>query len=268
MDIEDIPMKKLGIILGCGPAAMFAAHAMTLKGWNFRIFTKVKRKSEMFGAQYLHEPIPGLSQSDGTALSYALRGTAAAYREKVYGTTPVPAVSPESLVGKHGAWDIREAYDMAWDLYSGRIEAIGPIGPAELDALNFSQKPRRIFATIPATSLCYRSHGFRQRPVWAIGDAPERGIWAPVVVPDMTVVCNGEPEPHWYRASRVFGHTTVEWPDGPKPPLSEVAQIHKPIDTDCDCFTHLRGFHRLGRFGRWQKSILAHHAFAMATAVL
>jgi hypothetical protein len=247
---------------------MFAAHAMTLKGWNFRIFTKVNRKSEMFGAQYLHEPIPGLSRAGGTPLAYLLFGSATEYRRKVYGDMPVPAVSPESLVGRHEAWDIREAYGRAWDLYSGRIEEIGPIGPDKLDALVFTHRPKRVFSTIPAPALCYRTHGFRQRPVWAVGDAPERGIWAPTAVADMTIVCNGEAEPHWYRAARVFGYSTVEWPDGPKPPLSEVAQINKPIDTDCDCFMHIKGLHRLGRFGRWQKGILSHHSFAMAMAVL
>lgn len=261
-------MRKFGIILGCGPAAMFAAHAMTLARWDFRIFTKVNRQSEMFGAQYLHAPLPGLNKSGPRSLDYSLRGTAEQYKEKVYGAARIPFVSPSAFVGQHYAWDIREAYGRAWDLYSGRIEAIGPIGPAELDALVYTQKPRRVFSAIPANALCYKAHGFQSSQIWAVGDAPERGSFAPVSVPEMTVVCNGEENPRWYRASNVFGYSTVEWPDGPKPPVPNVAQVNKPIVTDCNCFTHIRGFHRLGRYGRWEKGTLSHHAFEMAAAVL
>ena len=46
-------------ILGCGPTGLVAAHACAMKHIPFVIFSK-KRKSFLFGSQYLHEPIPGV----------------------------------------------------------------------------------------------------------------------------------------------------------------------------------------------------------------
>jgi len=47
-------------ILGCGPAGLFAAQAAAEMGCSAVIISKLRR-SEMYGAQYLHSEIPGLT---------------------------------------------------------------------------------------------------------------------------------------------------------------------------------------------------------------
>lgn len=248
-------------VLGCGPAGIFAAQALGLAGWDVRIFSK-KRRSEMFGAQYLHAPIPLLTDEarDFTLLEYVLQGTIDGYRQKVYGGMDVP-VSPERFLGSHRAWDIRGAYYRGWDLWRPKIEDTPDIDGSWIaeNARDF----RMIVSSIPAPDLCLSRHTFGGQNVWAIGDAPERGIFCPIThTPNNTVWCNGEKDVGWYRASNVFGYRTAEWPEDRKPPIKEVASILKPISTNCDCHEKRRNFLRVGRFGRWSKDELSHQAFA------
>jgi len=215
----------------------------------------------MYGAQYLHAPIPGLSFDNGKTLRYHLIGSVEEYRRKVYGNANV-TVSPESLEEAHQAWDIRDAYLRAWDLYSDLIVPIDTISADWVKLQINSRDFACIISTIPAPILCWNpEHKFNSKNVWGIGDAPERGIFAPVRVNPMTVELSGERDTGWYRASNVFGYHTVEWPEGKRPPLSDIAAISKPISTDCDCFPEVL---RLGRYGTWTKGVLAHHAYEEA----
>lgn len=257
-------------ILGCGPAGMFAAHAFTEAGWDVTIYSK-RRRSQMFGAQYLHSPIPGLPEIR-TTIDYQLVGTAAGYRDKVYGPNANVRVSPESLVGTQLAWDIRAAYYAAYDHYEPRvIEASIDLTWMQTEFGNPQVKDywQAIVSTIPAPTLCLErdpnrsatEHQFQSRKVWAVGDAPELGQYCPIAVPANTVVCNGDPERAWYRAANVFDYCTAEWPDDRKPPVSGVAQVLKPISTNCDCWPQVT---RLGRYGAWQKGYLADEAYVRA----
>lgn len=106
------------LILGCGPAGLMAAHAAALRNYDVVIVSK-KRKSEMFGCQYLHQPIPLVSKGDPVDVEYRLQGSIKDYRTKVYGDRPNVAVSPETLETDHKAWNIREAYDSLWAMYGG-----------------------------------------------------------------------------------------------------------------------------------------------------
>jgi hypothetical protein len=54
-----IRRRKRVLILGCGPAGLFAAQAAKNAGADYRILSK-RRKSEMFGAQFLQSPIAGI----------------------------------------------------------------------------------------------------------------------------------------------------------------------------------------------------------------
>ena len=47
-------------IFGCGPAALISAQACFAMGHNPQIYS-IQRKSVMPGAQYLHQPIPGIT---------------------------------------------------------------------------------------------------------------------------------------------------------------------------------------------------------------
>src|SRR4051812_44452720 len=74
-----------------------------------------KGKSALYGGQYLHQPIPVLTQGDPITVGYTLRGSSDDYRLKVYGPMWSGSVSPEDLEGEHTAWDIRATYDELWE---------------------------------------------------------------------------------------------------------------------------------------------------------
>ncbi len=251
-------------ILGCGPAGLFAAHAFAEGGWTVSIFSK-KRRSEMFGAQYLHQPIPGLTVDPPQTLDYVLQGTAEEYALKVYGgKLPAAAVSPSIYTGKHQVWDIRQAYYAAWDRYASRITNMA-IDSSSIHALK--QGFDLVVSSVPAPGICADmegKHNFPYEWIWAVGDAPERGVFCPVNMPPFTLICNGMPEPRWYRASNVFGYKTAEWPDSKeKPPIEDIARVKKPLGTNCDCHAGSK-FLRVGRYGTWTKGVLSHEAYLTA----
>lgn len=252
--------KHRGLVLGCGPAGMFATHALVESGWDVVVMSK-KRRSHMFGAQYLHMPIPGLPERP-FEVDYQLRGTADEYARKVYDGHAVPFTSPERLLGLRRAWDIRSPYIVAYDWYSSLIVDTGPIGHEYVKTYVDLKAYDLVLSTMPATVLCGNPyHAFESQEIYAIGDAPERSSYAPYVCPDNTVVCNGNPSPAWYRAARILGYATMEWPGNKKPPIKEVSKVTKPIGTNCDCFKDKGKWYRLGRYGTWTKGKLSHEAY-------
>jgi hypothetical protein len=238
---------------------LFAAHALLQNEWTVEIWSKLRR-SEMFGAQYLHREIPGL-KSEHTVIDYRLRGDVEGYRRKVYGNGNVPFVSAETLVGKHQAWDIRAAYNDAWQRYAPLVT------PTDIshDVLMRARLRdyRLVISSIPAPALCHEPdvHQFKAQQIWAIGDAPERGIFCPIPCEANTVICDGTDTSGYYRLSNVFGYKSVEYPEAKKPPLDGIASVYKPIDHTCTCWPEIR---RVGRYGAWRKGVLSHHAFEAA----
>lgn len=261
-------------ILGCGPAGLIAAHAATVTGHDVMIYSK-KRKSEMFGAQYLHAPIPGMTDLPPVEVDYQWNGTYEQYRRKVYGTMDVERmtgvkVSPETFGGQHLAWDIRRTYDNLWAEYSDKVQDIEEISGRWVNECVESDLFGKVISTIPAPAICWpqdKVHFFNSQDIWALGDAPERGVFIPegYRAPANTIVCNGEPIPTWYRSARVFGYSTVEWPGRTRPPLPNVAGVKKPLNTNCDCHPEVV---RLGRFGQWQKGVLVNHVWDAALELL
>jgi hypothetical protein len=253
--------KQVVNVLGCGPAGLMSAHAAVLLGYEVRIHSK-KRKSEMYGAQYLHQPIPHISEdADRFEVNYELAGTQEGYREKVYGKTWNGLVSPDELLGKHDGWDIRAAYDRLWRRYSPLVIDVDFKSGSEIRSYIDNHDITDVWvSSIPATALCQAKemHAFNGQEVWAVGDAPERGVFSPVRVAEQTVICNGEDSPGWYRASMIQGYATAEWSQERKPPLDNVVRITKPLSTTCTCLSEV---HRVGRYGMWQKGVLSHTAF-------
>lgn len=261
--------RKQAAVLGCGPAGLFAVHALTQAGgWDIKVFSKYRR-SEMFGAQFLQQPIIGLDGSDEPSkVDYQVWGTAEEYAAKVYGSSPkkLPFVSVDRLKGVQPAWDIRRAYYDAWRRYSQFVVPADEITGEDVNSAVRSHDYDLIVSTIPLTSICINpGHAFRVQSVWAIGDAPERGVKCPIRIPEQTVVCNGQPSPGWYRASHLFGYCTAEWPEGARPPVSDIAAVHKPIDNTCDCWTsklpRQSDILRIGRFGSWDKGAYSHDGY-------
>lgn len=252
------------LILGCGPAGLMAAHAAFIEGHNPVIVSKA-RKSYLFGAQYLHQPIPGATDNAPIQVDYRLQGTSDEYRVKVYGPNSRVDVSPDTLIGKHDAWDIRSTYDHLWHFYERYIMNQEVTGKTLGMAME-SWMPDLTISTIPRPALCIDpSHSFGAETVWAIGDAPEFGKTCPVKVRPNTVICNGEDAPAWYRAANVFGHTTAEWPERKKPPFGTPAAVLKPTTTNCTCYPDVV---HLGRYGAWQKGVLSHEAFFRTQEIL
>lgn len=253
------------IVLGCGPAGLMAAHAITLQtGTRPFIYSKGARKSEMYGAQYLHKPIPGLKNgagTEGTLITYETWGSVEDYKAKVYGETWSGSVSPEDLPGEHMAWDIRAAYNELWLMYSDAIFDVD----IRKDRNKFMgwalANYDMVVSSVPKPLLCREGHTFSAQTVKAIGDAPERGVRSPVRAEMNRVVCNGEPEPSWYRAANVFGYCTVEYPESVEPPYPGLATVDKPLMNNCNCYPDVI---HVGRYGRWEKGVLSHHAFKAA----
>lgn len=245
-------------ILGAGPAGLFAAHAVAER-WRPHIFS-YGGKSRLYGAQYLHAPIPGLTKEGPERINYFLRGTVAEYRIRVYGPHRKVTVSPEVMAGHGDGWDIRSTYDVAWDMYSKYV-AHCVVTPEWLkEAI---QEFDLVISTVPARAICDNIyHRFISQRVWAIGDAPDLGVECPPVdTGSNTVICNGMKAPAWYRAAEIFGYRTVEWPlsTQTKHVPQKATLIRKPIATDCDCWGNK--VLRLGRFGAWNKNALSHTAF-------
>jgi hypothetical protein len=256
-------------ILGCGPAGLIAAHAvnqMSRLDIDITIFSR-NRKSHMYGAQYLHIPIPDMSFAEPVKVSYTLTGTNDGYRRKVYGDLPfIGQVSTEALPESHMAWDIREAYDNLWNYYSSYIinSEITPEAPLSLRQMGADL----IISTVPAPLLCDKGHVFRSQQIWAAGEAHDRDIRLPYSCPENTVLCNGNDEPAWYRLSNIFGVKTVEWSVHNvknKPPVATAGPVDKPINTNCDCWPEVV---RAGRYGTWRKGVLSSDAYKTATSAV
>lgn len=258
-------MNDTVAILGAGPSGLVAAQAALLSGKDVHIYTKpdgngAPAKSALYGCQYLHAPVPGIDVRQ-TLVNYRLEGESTDYRRKVYGPDSTVDVSPETLTGNQPAWNIRQSYDMLWKCH---IELgfswVFPlsVGPEDLPGLIRSYAA--VISTLPAPSVCaHRSaHDFKSSRVWAIGDAPSLGIYAPVEVDANTVVCSGDRHIRWYRAANVFGYTTVEWPDRYLDLPPSAVPIRKPIKTNCDCWPEVL---RAGRFAEWTKGVLVHETF-------
>jgi hypothetical protein len=263
-----INRTKLVAVFGSGPAGLFAAQAAYDAGCVVNLYARGERSS-LYGAQYLHEPIPGLDCGKPEVVSYILKGSAEAYRRKVYGDGVDVRVSPESLDPTHLAWDIRAAYGNAWERFEPIIRKT-EITPTWLDSVGRMTMADLVVWSLPLQPFCLEGHGFMSQEIWAQGDALDQGRYCTVSVEPWTIVANGETSPRWYRASNVFGHRTAEWPEGPKPPIDGLARVTKPIANRCDCWTELGGSPvlRVGRYGTWTKGEFSHQAYSKTLTAL
>jgi hypothetical protein len=257
------------IVLGCGPSGLVAAHAAQQAGHHVLVMSEARRQSELWGCQYLHAPIPGITPlAESVTVHYSLEGTAEGYLDKVYGEDYDGTVSPTEMTELHPAWDLRFTYGRLWAQWCESIIPIGPLnGNIAHDVIPDLLQGAMVFNSIPRPALCRSpKHMFASVDVWAIGDTLEQRV--PVQPPqDNSVICNGDSGVGWYRASKVFGYGTVEWPwrDGRKPPFEGISPVRKPLTTDCTCNP---GVHHVGRYGAWQKGVLVHHVYEQVQRLL
>lgn len=248
-------------------AAQAAVNAHTLLGNPDELFLDIYSKGEkssLYGAQYLHQPIPGTPAGEPSVIDYSLVGTPDDYRRKVYGSTFIGKVSPEQYNGLQRAWDIRSTYDHLWDTFGQYIHEV-LVEPNDLAQLVNGKFYDIIINSIPLPYLCHKGHHFGATEIVAAGDAPDLGIdiGALFRCPENTVICNGNLNPSWYRLSRIFGHTTVEWPAQGElhVPVRTASVVRKPTDHDCDCWPTV---FKVGRYGSWTKGVLSHQAYNAA----
>ena len=253
-------------VLGCGPAGLMAAHGARNAGAHVAIYSE-RRKSPLYGAQYLHAPIPGVTErEDRVTVDYLMRGAPEEYRSKVYGAMWDGTVSPEDLSERHEAWDIRNTYDRLWKMYHEYVMDVR-LDAAGLDMLHRNEEVDLIINTVPLNVLCRSTHSFESTQVWAAGDAPDLGVYVGDMYhcPPDTVICNGNESPAWYRMSRIFDHTTIEWPLHANPPVQTAAKVTKPTRHNCDCWPAML---KVGRYGSWEKGVLSHTAYNKAFAAV
>ena len=256
------------IIFGCGPAGLMAAAGAVHAGSDILIISK-RRKSELFGAQYLHEPIAHYTNAaDVTHVRYLLEGNIVDYRNKVYGRSWGGSVSPEDLEQNHDAWDIRSTYDRLWDDFNQHVMHVDDLTPWVVEDIMCDHPDALFINSVPRQVLCAEGHTFKATQIWAAGDAPSRGIRLQYNCPESTVLCNGYSEVSWYRISNIFDHKTVEWSSHTlrgAPPVTTAAEVIKPLEHNCSCFPTIT---HVGRYGRWEKGVLSHTAYADAGAAV
>lgn len=241
-------------MLGCGPAGLFAAQAVQLCGYSVAIISK-KVKSNIYGAQYLHKPIPELTPPDSSFRVQTIRyGRAGNYARRVYGNahemTSWDKAHPEA-----DAWDLRETYDAAWEKFEAQIadEAIDYYTAKEL-AASFPL----VISTIPAWTIC--GNPKHQFPSKTIMVKPSVEYQMASFHPEAAnfVIYNGTDEGLWYRCSQINGFRSTEAIAHPSLVGDGWDVGFKIVDTDCDC---LGSIVRAGRMGEWRRGVLTHHAF-------
>lgn len=256
-------MKSVAV-LGCGPAGLLAAHAIGLSGRPVAVFSR-PHKSVLGGAQFLHEPIPGLNDESepDAVITYRVDGDAETYYRKVYGEEYVPFVSFSGVADgeQQNAWNLSATYDRLWGIFDGRINEAG-ITPQWLEQLSADSNFDLILSTVPLVHICRARAGLTQEnhqfKVQNITIATEE--YAHGLEPN-TIRYDGTNMRSWYRTSLLFGHYGTEWSaDVTQPPVPTIRD-HKPIRTTCDCWPNVV---RLGRRGTWTKGVLTHHAFTEA----
>lgn len=261
-------MKPIAIF-GVGPAGLMAAHAVGLAGRPVALFSMPGEggaitKSKLGGAQFLHDPLPGINDEDepDANIIYECYGTVDGYRKKVYGDDPtIPFVSMEKVT--HGktqpAWNLQRTYDALWELLSAERANGVSINPMWIEEVIDKEWFDAIISTVPAPSIC-RAHagllGEHHLFVSQEISIANECIWEGI--PDNRIVYNGDPEYSWYRCSRLFGQGSTEW-SNIEPMTSELVRVRKPIRTTCDCYEGI--ITRVGRYGAWTKGLLTHHAF-------
>jgi hypothetical protein len=254
-------------ILGCGPAGLMAAHAVSLQGHEPVIFSR-KEPSKMFGAMYLHSPIYGVNApKPDFILSVMKVGSAKEYAEKVYGDPQHPVSFDKYHVGDVPGWDLTETYERLWEMCEDQIRDV-ELRPGNIT--DICHEFALVLSTVPAYVLCHMNsvHEFHKKDIWVL-----HGIDGEAVLPEPSwlLYYMGDPTVDWYRYTQLNKYQAWEYskePDGDLlriPPFDLTTGV-KPLGNNCDCYRS--NVRRLGRFGKWEKNVLTHHAFAEALAIV
>jgi hypothetical protein len=251
-------MKTVAVI-GCGPAGVLAAYAALQEGAEVTVWSPPGvGKSPIHGAQYIHGEVVGLPESaEPFYVRYRYVGTEEGYRQKIYGdSVPTNGTSWGMFRPKELAWPMGAVYDYLWNVVELNA-AVGYRVLTGVDLLRMVEEYDYVLNTAPLNKLTGGT--FTMEEVYALPKnmlrVPENEIWY-----------LGD-EDRAYRASNIAGHPSTEYPTREAVPAwnrAKATRVIKPLD----CQVELPGVYRLGRYGKWQKGQLAHHAYEEARTIL
>lgn len=249
-------------VLGCGPAGLLAAHAAQQRGLDFRVHS-IKVPSEIKGAQFLHQRINGITTVEPDVMvQFQKWGYPGTYAEKVYGDAEATTSWDEYPEGEIEAWGMVETYAKLWEKYEWFITDTEVRSPY-IEELLHEDAGSIVLSTITPQGYCTGEHDFQWQEVW-IDDV----CAAPTVdTLDNVVIYNGSESEPWYRTSMIMGHGSTEYGLANKPDHI-FKRSRKPLGTDCDCLTAYDNFHRIGRFGKFEKGQLVSDAFTDTEEIL
>jgi hypothetical protein len=242
-----------------------AAHAGKHQGWQVDVISR-KQKSEISGAQFLHRSIPFLNERannrpDAT-LKVFKRGDSRGYANKVYGYPTAPVSWDKFKEGDIPIWYLRAAYDRLWESWEDKIIDTS-VTPNDMASILVSYD--QVISTLPLQAICCdQNHVFARQQIW-IGYVDHNGNH-----PNIMVYSGYAPD-KWYRHSDIGGRASWEFagdspPDGVQ--VDNMVGGYKPLTNDCNCWTIASNFTKAGRYGRWERGILTHHAYEAARQVV
>jgi hypothetical protein len=247
-------------VLGCGPTGLIAADMAMAEGNDVTIYSR-RTPSVIAGAMFLQAPMGWYSPPDPEFyITIKKWGTKEGYAVNVYGEADHDNSWDSYPEGRMPGWNMKKAYDKLWKHYNDIIVS------CDLDEDWMHAIIARhdiVFSSVPLPVLCLNpAHRFdKQHIVIVHGPSPSYSKGE-----DM-ITYNGLKDPAWYRYSRIGGYRGWEYsidnagvlmtPGNiiARPGL-KMAEVSKPLETDCDCWPEV---HRIGRYGQWKKGVLVHH---------
>lgn len=240
-------------VLGCGPAGLLAAHGATLAGAEVDIYS-IKKPSFIAGAQFMHRAIPQTGVK-GSQVQLFKRGTKEGYAKKVYGDPTYSSSWEAYAQDTLPCWPMNQVYTRLWERYEDRIKDC-KVDDDVLDNLEYDGYSL-LLSTIPAPTLCSKDHIF-------VGSTHRIAVYDRTGINQNYIIYNGLNTDEWHRSSVLHGTGFLEY--GPSAAAPNIAKpVVKPQTNDCDCRSD---WQRLGRYGKWQRGVLAHHAYEEAFIVV
>jgi hypothetical protein len=253
-------------IIGSGPAGLLAAHAVERSGHEPIIYGQ--RSQNVDESQFLFECPPGLERQT-FELTIDILGRPEDYAKKVYGDSAAPVSLQKLKTGVYQVTPLLEVYEFLWNVYGRTATQV------RVDQLNLPDIARSVeltLNTMTAQDLCDDpSHSFEfVRTYMLKGEASGENI----------MYYNGANDPMhpWFRYSRIRGIGVFEYACPPttwrEAPGETIINGVKPTGNNCDCMItgdpRLRGskVQRIGRFGKWERGVMNHHAFQDAVAIM
>lgn len=247
------------LVFGCGPSGLIAAQAALEFGAEVSIVSEQKLRSQIYGAQFLYERIPGVcsAQPDGTLHNIFL-GEVETYRKKIYGD-PTIKTTWDNKKGeeREPVWSLHHAYASLWDRFSHRIHE-QRLDEKALRRGVMIDMFDLIISSIPLPAICRKryAHNFNNYEVRILRQGDRQRLF-----PGDSNICiyNGIPEDTWFRFSHMFGQNGgFEMPSWNRADGSFV--VKKPTGTDCDCWPNIV---RVGRYGTWDYGVNTHHSWGI-----